>query len=127
MDRPDGGRRGRLMVGVLAGVGVLAVVGVLLAVLAAQNTSGTPALREAQDRAAAGLSDLESIVRDGGGTLTVTWTSTPAPVGDEHLVVARLKVLPSGEVSEAQFVVSGTRVGGQNALARRILEFDAGA
>jgi hypothetical protein len=114
------------VVGVLAGIGILAVVGVLLATLAAQNTAGEPALREAQARAAAGLADLESLVGERGGTLEVTWTSTPAPVGDDHLVVARLKVLPSGEVSEAEFVVSGTQVGGQNALARRILEFDAG-
>jgi len=113
--------------GVIAGVGILAVVGVLLATLAAQNTSGEPALREAQDRAAAGLADLRSVVSQGGGELEVTWTSTPAPVGDDHLVVARLKVLPSGEVSEAEFVVSGTQVGWQNALARRILEFDSGA
>ena len=110
----------------LAGLGVLAVVAVLLATLAAQNTSGTPALREAQDRAAAGLADLRSVVGDEGGTLEVTWTSTPAPAGDDHLVVARLKVLPSGEVSEAQFVVSGTRVDGQNALARRILAVGSG-
>ena len=42
-------------------------------------------------------------------------------------MVARLKVpSPSGEVSKAQFVVSGTRVAGQNALARRILEVGSG-
>ena len=125
---PEGGRRRRRVIAVLAGIGVVAVVGLLLAALVAQNTSaGTPALREAQDRAAAGLADLESVVGDQGGTLQVTWTSTPAPAGDAHLVVARLKILPSGEVSEAQFVVSGTEVGGQNALARRILGFEAGA
>lgn len=114
------------MVGVIAAVGVLAVVAVLLATLAAQNTSGTPALREAQDRAAPGLAELESLIGEQGGTLEVTWTSTPAPAGDGHLVVARLKVLPSGEVSEAQFVVDGTEVGGQNALATRILEVGSG-
>jgi hypothetical protein len=122
----EGGRRRRIVVGVLAAIGILAVAGVLLATLAAQNTSGTPALREAQARAAAGLADLEAVIGDQGGTLQVTWTSTPAPAGDGHLVVARLKVLPSGEVSEAQFVVDGTEVGGQNALANRILEVGAG-
>lgn len=123
---PGGGRRGRIVIGVLAGLGILAVVAVLLAVLVAQNTSGTPALRAAQDRAAAGLADLESVVGEQGGTLQVTWTSTPAPAGDDHLVVARLEVAPSGEVEEAEFVVSGTQVGAQNALARRILAFDSG-
>lgn len=118
---PQGDRSGR-RVGVALVAAVIAIAVATLAVLAVQDTSqGSVAIRQTQDLVTATLTDTEDDIREEGGALEVTWSSTPSPSGGGHLVVARLQVRPSGEVGEAEFVVANGRVSPRNDLARRLL------
>lgn len=106
----------------MAVVIAIAVAVAVLAVLAVQDTSqGSVAIRQTQDLVMTTLADTESDIREQGGALDVTWSSTPSPSGGGYLVVARLQVRPSGEVGQAQFVVANGRVSPQNDLARELL------
>lgn len=106
---------------------VIAIAVAILAMLAVQDTSqGSVAIRQTQALVMTALADSGSDIREQGGALDVTWSSTPSPSGGGYLVVARLRVRPSGEVGQAQFVVANGRVSPQNDLARRLLSLPEG-
>jgi hypothetical protein len=121
-----GNRSGR-RVGLALAAAVIAIAVAILAVLAVQDTSqGSVAIRQTQGLVMTTLADTEKDIRDEGGALDVTWSSTPSPSGGGHLVVARLQVRPSGEVGQAEFVVANGRVSPRNDLARRLLSRSEG-
>lgn len=121
------GNRSRQRTGIALVAAIIAVAVAILAVLAVQDTSqGSVAIRQTQDLVMAALADTESDIREQGGTLDVTWSSTPSPSGGGHLIVARLQVRPSGEVGLAEFVVANGQVSPGNDLARQLLSRSAG-
>ncbi len=126
LGEPPGRRSGRRAGVALVAVVIAVAVGIL-AVLAVQDTSqGSVAIRQTQDLVMAALADTESDIREQGGMLNVTWSSTPSPSGGGHLIVARLQVRPSGEVGQAEFVVANGQVSPRNDLARQLLRRSAG-
>jgi hypothetical protein len=109
---------------------IAAIVVVVAAVLAAAMTAlvmsgssqGSAAVEQAQRAAAPGVAVIEAAAARRGETLRVSWSTVPDPGGkDLHMVTARFELRPSGQVTNASFIVSGTRVVPQDALARRLI------
>ncbi|MGE3137935.1 MAG: hypothetical protein AB7I08_07680 [Thermoleophilia bacterium] len=101
---------------------VLVVAGVLTLLAMGDSGQGAAAIDQVEEAVAPGLRDAGRRVETQGGTLRVSWSSTPSPGGGGHIVMARLAVEPSGGVGTASFGVSGDRVVAQNQLARSLLE-----
>jgi hypothetical protein len=103
-------------------IGIAVVLGGAATVLVVSGSSkGSAAVEQAQRAAAPGVADLETAAARRGETLDVSWSAVPDPRGDDmHMVTARFELRPSGQVTSASFVVSGTRVVPQDPLARRL-------
>lgn len=115
-------RRSRVWM-VLAVMAAVAVIAGALAFLTMQESSaGSVAIEAVREKTRAVVTDTTERVAEEGHSLEVSWGAVPAPAGPGHMVVARLKLRPSGSVEEARFVVVHEQITPQNALARSLLQ-----
>ncbi len=114
-----GGRRRSL---ILVVVVALVVAGILTLLALRDSGQGSAAIDEVKRLTASGLQETERRIEAQGGTLRVSWSSTPAPSGGGHVVMARLVTEPSGDVGTASFGVTGDRIVAQDEFAQRLLE-----
>mgnify|MGYP007022270135 CR=1 FL=1 len=116
------GSRGRAL-GILAVIAAVIAAGTVLTLLAMDDSGqGAAAIDRVKGAVAPGLREAERRVETQGGSLHVSWSSSPSPSGGGHVVIARIAVEPSGQVRTASFGVSGNRVVAQGRLAQRLLE-----
>ncbi|HMN99278.1 MAG TPA: hypothetical protein PKD59_07685 [Miltoncostaeaceae bacterium] len=119
-------RRRRTILAVVLGAFAVLAAGAT-ALIVSGSSEGSKALEQAQRAAAPGLQDLQTAAGRRSETVDVTWTTVPDPRGDDvQMVTARLELRPSGQITSARFLVSGSRVIPQDALARRLAEAPAG-
>lgn len=112
-------RRWTIVAVVLAAVAVLAAG--TTALIVSGSSEGSKALERAQRAAAPGLRDLQETAGRRGQSVDVTWTTVPDPRRDDvQMVIARLELRPSGQVTSAAFLVNRSQVIPQDDLARRL-------
>lgn len=112
-------RRAVVAAGVAASLVIVSLV--LVSMIVTGNAVGSAAIDTAQRAATAELSALRDGAAAQGQTLRTEWAAVPSPRGDSHMVTVRLELWPSGEVSQAAFLVAGTDVVPQDPLARRLV------
>lgn len=116
------GRRRRVWTTAVVAVVVVALVIVLMLGLVMSGSSeGASAITYVEQATALELARADRRLTTEGKTLEVRWSAVPSPAGGGHVVTARIRIEPSGGLSEALFAVSGTRVSPQNALAGSLL------